>query len=152
MTLSPNEFVLGLSEDRRTAIQKLREEIKTNLPKGFEETMQYGMLSFVVPHKIYPAGYHCDSKQPLPFLSLASPKSHIAVYHMGLYASPDLFDWFLKAYKENTGKEPDMGKSCIRFKKPENIPFALMGKLASKMNPAEWVSLYENAFRRGGGA
>jgi uncharacterized protein YdhG (YjbR/CyaY superfamily) len=147
--MTPDEYIKGLSEERRPAMENLRKEIKSRLPEGFDEIIQYGMLSYVVPHSLYPAGYHCDAKQPLPFLALASPKSHIAIYHMGMYASPELYDWFINAYKEKTGKEPDMGKSCIRFKKTDGIPADLIGELASKMHPQDWIGVYEMAFRKG---
>jgi hypothetical protein len=148
MISTPDEYQAAVSEDRKPVFEKLRKEILKNLPKGFEETMQYGMVSYVVPHSIYPAGYHCDTKQPLPFLALASQKSHIAIYHMGVYAQPDLYNWFTKAYKDKTGKEPDMGKSCLRFKKPEMVPVDLIGELASKMSVQDWISVYESAFRK----
>ncbi|HKZ36872.1 MAG TPA: DUF1801 domain-containing protein, partial [Chryseolinea sp.] len=113
-----------------------------NLPKGFKEVMSYGMLGYVVPHTLYPNGYHCDPKQPLPFISLASQKSHIALYHMGLYAGKNL-DWFTKEWSKTTDKKLDMGKSCIRFKKPEDVPMELIGELASKITPKEWIVMYE---------
>jgi hypothetical protein len=145
---SPDEYVESLSDDRKTAIMKLRKIIRKNLPKGFAEVMNYGMLGYVVPHKMYPAGYHCDPKQPLPFLGLASSKSHIALYHMGLYADPKLLDWFQKEYPGHSKKKLDMGKSCIRFKKPEDIPYELIGELVSKMTPADWISLYEKNLKK----
>ncbi len=104
------------------------------------------MPSWYVSLDDYPAGYHCNANQPLPFLSVACTKSHIAIYHMGLYADQKLYDWFLAEYETNTGKKPDMGKSCIRFKKPEGIPFDLIGNLVARMNPDEWISLYEASF------
>ena len=142
------EYIAELPEDRRKAIEKLRSVIKKNLPKGFKEEMSYGMIGYVVPHTLYPAGYHCKPSDPLPFMNIASQKNFIAVYHMGMYADQDLLKWFETAYaKQATGKL-DMGKSCIRFKKPEQIPFELIGELASKMNPKEWIALYEKAFRK----
>ncbi len=145
---SPQEYMDSLPDDRKKPMADLRKVIKKNLPKGFEEQMGYGMLGYAVPHSLYPAGYHCDPKLPLPFLGIASQKNFIAVYHMGLYASPSLMDWFTKAYAETMGKTKlDMGKSCLRFKKPEQIPFELIGKLVSKMTPQEWIDLYEMKFR-----
>lgn len=141
-------YVSELPEERRAAIIKLRKEIKKHLPKGFEEVMSYGMIGYVVPHKLYPSGYHCDPKLPLPFLNIASQKNFIAVYHMGMYMKKELLDWFMKEYPNHTKAKLDMGKSCIRFKKPENIPYALVGELAGKMTPQQWIAIYENNIKR----
>ena len=137
-----------MPDDRQKAMQALRACIKKNLPSGFEEGIQYGMISYYVPHRLYSKGYHCDPKQPLPFLSIASQKNFIAVYHMGLYADPDLLKWFTKAYLQAGVGKLDMGKSCIRFKKPDQMPLALLGELFSKMSPKQWISLYETAFKK----
>jgi hypothetical protein len=110
--------------------------------------MSYGMIGYVVPHSKYPAGYHCNPKDPLPFLNIASQKNHIAVYHMGLYSKPDLLNWFTAAHAKASAKKLDMGKSCIRYKKAEDIPQSLIGELASKMTPDEWISQYEQAFKK----
>ncbi len=142
------EYIDSLPEERKKAIMKLRKEIKKNLPKGFKEEMSYGMIGYVVPHSIYPDGYHCNPKLPLPFLCLASQKNFIAVYHMGIYADKKLLDWFTDEYKKAVQSKPDMGKSCLRFKKPENIPYELIGKLASKITPKEWISIYESNFKK----
>ncbi|MBK6506407.1 MAG: DUF1801 domain-containing protein [Ignavibacteria bacterium] len=144
---TPEEYVESLPEDRREAINKLRKVIRKNLPKGFVEEMSYGMIGYVVPHKLYPNGYHCDPKLPLPFLNIASQKNFIAVYHMGIYMNPELLDWFTNEYPKHSKKKLDMGKSCLRFKKPDEIPYDLIGELASKMTVAEWVSLYEKALQ-----
>ncbi len=144
---TPEEYVESLPEDRREAINKLRKVIRKNLPKGFVEEMSYGMIGYVVPHKLYPKGYHCDPKLPLPFLNIASQKNFIAVYHMGIYMNPKLLDWFTNEYPKHSKKKLDMGKSCLRFKKPDEIPYDLIGELASKMTVAEWVSLYEKALK-----
>lgn len=141
------DYLEELPEDRKTAISRLRKEIKKNLPKGFAEEMSYGMIGYVVPHSLYPDGYHCDPSLPLPFLCIASQKNFIALYHMGLYAQPQLLQWFQKEYAKHSKTKLDMGKSCIRFKKPEQIPFALIGELASKMTPREWINLYEKQFK-----
>lgn len=127
---------------------ELRKVIAKNLPKGFSETMAYGMIAYVVPHSLYPDGYHCDPKTPLPFINIASQKNFIAVYHMGIYADKKLLDWFSKEYPKHSKTKLDMGKSCIRFKKPDQIPFKLIGELASKMTVKEWIALYEKAFRK----
>ncbi len=141
-------YLESLPEDRKEAIAKLRAVIQENLPAGFEETMSYGMIGYVVPHALYPAGYHCDPKQPLPFLSIASQKSHVAVYHMGLYAMPDLLAWFTELWAVESKRKLDMGKSCIRLKKPEDIPYRLIGELASKLTPQQWIAAYEQGLKR----
>ena len=144
---TPDQYVLQLSEERQGAMQHLREVIRTHLPDGFEETMSYGMIGYVVPHSLYPGGYHCDPKLPLPFINLASQKQYIALYHMGVYADPELLEWFLAAYAQQGVGKPDMGKSCIRFKKPENIPYGLIGELCRKMTPQAWIARYESALK-----
>ncbi|AWH85527.1 hypothetical protein HYN59_10575 [Flavobacterium album] len=140
---TPDEYIASLPEDRKAAMEKLRGTINKNLPKGFKEGIGYGMLCWSVPHSAYPAGYHCDPKVPLPFLSVASQKNFIAVYHMGVYADKNLHDWFVTEYPNHVKTKLDMGKSCIRFKKPEIIPFALIGELVSKITMQEWIDLYE---------
>lgn len=141
------EYIDSLPAERQTAMQRLRQVIAKNLPKGFTEGMSYGMLGFVVPHSKYPAGYHCDPKQPLPFVSIASQKNFIALYHMGLYAMPQLLQWFQDEYPKHSKGKLDMGKSCIRFKKPEQIPFELIGQLMQKVTPDEWIAVYEATFK-----
>lgn len=145
---TPEKYVAQLPEDRQAAIQRLREVICTHLPPGFEETMNYGMIGYVVPHSLYPAGYHCDPKLPLPFINLASQKQYIALYHMGVYADPALLEWFLEAYAQLGIGKPDMGKSCLRFKKPEKIPFDLIGELCTKVTPQAWIDRYESAIKK----
>ncbi|MCW4470273.1 DUF1801 domain-containing protein [Flavobacterium sp. MFBS3-15] len=141
--ITVNDYMEALPEDRKIAMQKLREVINANLPGGFDERISYGMIGWVVPHSAYAPGYHCDPKLPLPFLSIASQKNFIAVYHMGIYASKDLLDWFTAEYPKHVKTKLDMGKSCIRFKKPEAIPFGLIGELVSKMTMEDWINLYE---------
>jgi len=141
-------YINDLSEERKNIINELRKVILKNLPKGFAEGMGYGMIGYFVPHSIYPNGYHCDPKQPLPFLSMASQKNFIALYHMGIYMNPTLMDWFTAEYAKRVKGKLDMGKSCIRFKKMEQIPFDLIGELASKMSVDEWVACYEKALKR----
>ncbi|MEY3850255.1 MAG: hypothetical protein RJA38_696 [Bacteroidota bacterium] len=142
------EYVNGLAEDRQVVIKKLQALTKKNLPKGFEEEMSYGMIGYVVPHKLYPAGYHCDPKLPLPFLSIASQKNFIALYHMGMYAKPELLDWFTSEYPKHCKSKLDMGKSCVRFKKMEDIPYALLEELMKKMTVADWISIYEKNYKK----
>ena len=145
---SPEEYLEKIPEDRKEAMSKLRSVIKDNLPEGFDETMSYGMIGYVVPHTLYPAGYHCTPELPLPFLNIASQKNFIAVYHMGIYADTNLLDWFVSEFPKHNKLKLDMGKSCIRFKKPEQIPFELIGELASKMTVEEWIAIYESKVKR----
>ena len=145
---TPDQYIAELPEDRKEVMQKLRETVKTNLPKGFEETMQYGMLGYVVPHSIYPDGYHCNPKDALPFMALASQKNHIGFYHMGIYSDPDLMKWFTEEYPKHATGKLDMGKSCIRFKNPKKIPFELLGELTTKVSVAEWIAKYESILKR----
>ncbi len=140
-------YIAELPEDRKKAIAKLRSVIKKNLPKGFKEVMGYGMMGYSVPHSLYPAGYHCNPKDPLPFIGLASQKNFIAVYHMGIYADPKLLKWFTDAHAKASAKKLDMGKSCMRYKKPEDIPYELIGELASKISVDEWIEKYETVFK-----
>lgn len=145
---TPEEYLESLSEDRKDAISKLRSIIRKNLPKGFQEVMGYGMLSYSVPHKLYPAGYHCNPKDPLPFMSIASQKNFIAVYHMGIYSDPKLLKWFTTEYPKQSTAKLDMGKSCMRFKKLDQIPYKLIGELAQKMTVKDWITLYEKEIKR----
>jgi len=142
------QYIKELPDERKSAMVKLRTVILENLPRGFEETMNYGMIGYVVPHSIYPDGYHTDPSLPLPFMSIASQKNHIALYHMGLYADEELLRWFTAEYPNHSDTKLDMGKSCIRFKKPDTIPFDLIGDLVTKMSAEEWVTLYEKSIKQ----
>ena len=145
---TPDEYVAQIPEDRKEALQKLREVILKNLPDGFEEGMNYNMIGYYIPHSIYPDGYHCNPELPLPFMNIASQKNSINLYHMGLYAMDDLNSWFINAYKKVSSKKLDMGKSCIRFKNIEAIPFDLIGELAGRISAEEWIAYYESAIRK----
>jgi hypothetical protein len=145
---TPEEYFADLPADRKHAMSELRNVIKKNLPKGFAETMGCGMVNYVVPHAKYPAGYHCDPKSPLPFLAIASQKNFIAVYHMGVYADPKLLKWLTVEYPKHVKGKPDMGKSCLRFKKPGEIPLKLIGELVSKMTPDDWIKIYEKVLKK----
>jgi uncharacterized protein YdhG (YjbR/CyaY superfamily) len=145
---SPEGYIAQLPDARKVAVTRLRQSVLENLPHGFVEEMNYGMIGYVVPHTKYPAGYHCDTKMPLPFMNIASQKNHIALYHMGIYTKPDLMDWWQNEYSRHVKTKLDMGKSCIRFKKPETIPFALIGDLVQKMSCDEWIELYERYVKR----
>jgi uncharacterized protein YdhG (YjbR/CyaY superfamily) len=143
-----DEYITELPAERQKAITELRKTIKKNLPKGFKECMGYGMIGYVVPHSLYPAGYHCNPKDPLPFMNVASQKNFVAVYHMCLYGSPKLLKWFTDEYAKAGVGKLDMGKACIRFKKPENIPYQLIGELASKITVDDWIAVYEKNLKR----
>jgi len=145
---SPDEYLEMIPEDRKEVMSKLRSVIKEKLPFGFQETMSYGMIGYVVPHTLYPNGYHCTPELPLPFMNIASQKNFIGVYHMGVYANKDLLDWFVNEFPKHSKLKLDMGKSCIRFKKPEQIPFELIGELASKMTVEQWITIYESKVKR----
>jgi hypothetical protein len=145
---TPDEYAKLIPEERQPSFDRLRHTIKANLPAGFEETMSYGMIGYVVPHSIYPAGYHCAPELPLPFLSIASQKQFIGFYHMGVYADPELLAWFQHAYGLLGLRKLDMGKSCIRFKKWEEMPFELLGDLVSRVTVSDWIATYESKLKR----
>lgn len=146
-TDNPTEYIAAVPEERREALEKLRGVIQNNLPEGFEEPMSYGMVGYVVPHSLYPEGYHCSPELPLPFLSFASQKNFIAIYHMGMYAQPELLKWFTDEWSRRDFGRLDMGKSCVRFKKPGAIPFVLIRELVTKMSPQQWIDVYEKRFK-----
>jgi hypothetical protein len=142
------EYLKELPEDRKIPMKELIETMRKNLPKGFQETMSYGMITYCVPHSTYPNGYHCNPEQPLPFLSIASQKNFIAFYHMGIYGDPKLLNWFQENYVKESKAKLDMGKSCVRFKKFDQIPLRLLGELASKMTPKQWIEQYESVLMK----
>lgn len=143
-----SEYLNSLPDERKTAMNELRKVIKTNLPVGFSEVIAYGMIGYVVPHSTYPAGYHCDPRVPLGFLNIASQKNFIALYHMGIYANKELLHWFENEYPKHSKAKLDMGKSCIRFKKMDQIPFKLIGELCSKISPQQWINMYEALLKK----
>ena len=145
---TPEQYIQELPKERVEAIVKLRKIINENLPEGFKEVMSYGMIGYVVPHEIYPAGYHCTPNLPLPFMSFASQKNSINFYHMGIYAEPEILNWFTAEYPKYSKAKLDMGKSCIRFKKPDQIPFELIGELVQKMTVTDWINCYEANLKR----
>ncbi len=142
---NPLDYLKEVPVERREAFSKLRETILKNLPKGFEERMTYGMIGYVVPHSIYPSGYNCDPKLPLGMINLASQKNFIALYHTGIYLQPELLKWFTTEYPKHTEVKLDMGKGCIRFKKPGDIPLKLIGELVKKVSVKEYIAAYEKA-------
>ena len=145
---SPEDYISQVPEERQSTLKKLRSVITNNLPKGFEEGIQYGMIGYFVPHSIYPDGYHCTPSEPLPFMSFASQKNSINLYHSGIYANPKLYEWFVNEYPKYSNLKLDMGKSCIRFKKIDAIPFDLIGELASKMTVQDWINMYESVIKK----
>lgn len=146
--LNTDAYFQSVSEVYQPAMLKIRTLLHNNLPDGFQEIINYNMPSYVVPHAIYPAGYHCDTKLPLPFISIAAQKNFIALYHMGIYADQNLLNWFVEEYPNHSKNKLDMGKSCIRFKKPDQIPFDLLAQLFAKMNVQNWIHLYEQQVKR----
>jgi hypothetical protein len=142
-----DEILVSVPADRAEPFNKLHNVIVKNLPKGFEPAMSYGGLGYVIPHKLYPAGYHCKPEEPLPFAGIASQKNSINFYHMGIYADQALMKWFVSEYPKHTKQKLDMGKSCIRFNKFDDIPYKLIGELMKKMSAKQWIETYENTFR-----
>ena len=142
------EYLKAVPEERQPYFNKLRQTISDNIPKGFEETFQYGMIGFVVPHSSYPAGYHAKPIEPLPFVHIASQKNFIAFYHSGIYSNDELKDWFVTEYPNHCSRKLEMGKSCIRFKKIEEIPYDLIGILMQKISMDEWIKMYESKIKK----
>ena len=145
---NPEEYISKIPEERIPYFKKLRKTILENIPNGFEEQMSYGMIGYVVPKSIYPNGYHCDTNLPLPFVNIASQKNFIALYHSGIYANLEIHNWFINEYPKHSKRKLDMGKSCIRFKKTEEIPFELIATLMRKITLKEWIALYEKNIKR----
>ena len=145
---NPDEYIAQIPEDRIPYFKKLRQTILDNIPKGFEEQMSYGMIGYVVPKSIYPDGYHCDTNLPLPFTNIASQKNFIALYHSGIYADKNILDWFVTEYPKHCKRKLDMGKSCIRFKKAEEIPFDLIAELMQKITVDKWIEIYEKNIKK----
>lgn len=148
--MTVEEYVQSVPSDQKEAFGKLRQTILGSMPEGLEERIQYGMIGFVVPHSLYPAGYHCNPKDPLPFLALAAQKGSINFYHMGMYARPDILEWFKSEYAKVSKHKVDIGKSCIRFKYYDEIPHGLIVRLLGKMSVRDWIGLYEAERGKGG--
>lgn len=142
------EYIDQLPEDRKGPVTKIKKILSENLPSEFEEGIQYKMIGFYVPKSVYPEGYHCNPKDPLPFINVASQKNFVALYHMGIYAKKELLDWFVSEYPKHCKFKLDMGKSCIRFKKMEDIPYDLIAELAQKMSATDWIEIYETAIKK----
>lgn len=145
---SIQDYLSKVPEERKEAFTKLFETISKNLPKGFQTNLSYGMIGWSVPLETFPAGYHCSPGTPLPFINLASQKNFIALYHMGIYANDELLNWFVEEYPKHSKRKLDMGKSCIRFKKPDEIPFELIAELSKRMTPKDWISIYEKMLNK----
>ena len=141
------EYIAGLPEDRRAAISKVRAVIRKNLPKGYAEQMQYGMIGYVVPHKIYPPGYHCKPEEPLPFAALGSQKNYMALYLMAAYQNQGMTDWIKEQFAAR-GKKLDMGKSCIRFKKLEDLPLDVVAEAIGMVPVADYIARYKAALKK----
>lgn len=142
------DIIQNVDAAQASAFKQLHQTIVQNLPKGFEVGISYGALGYVVPHHIYPAGYHCKPSEALPFASIAAQKNSINLYHMGIYAQPSLLAWFVAEYPKHSKQKLDMGKSCIRFKKPAEIPFELIAQLMQKMSVQDWIKLYETEIKK----
>jgi hypothetical protein len=142
-----DEYLASLPEDRRSAIGAVRNVILSNLPEGYAECIQYGMIAYVVPHSLYPAGYHCDPSKPLQYAALASQKNHMALYLMTVYGDPATEQWLRKAYAA-AGKKLDMGKSCVRFKKLENLPLEVIGQVIARVPVRAYIDRVEQLTTR----
>ncbi|CAA7392379.1 DUF1801 domain-containing protein [Chryseobacterium fistulae] len=141
--ISVDDYISKIPEERRDIFRKLVNIINDNLPKGFKENISYGMVGWAVPLETYPAGYHCSPNTPLPFMALASQKNFIAFYHMGMYMKPELLAWFVSEYPKYSTRKLDMGKSCVRFKKIDDIPLELIAEISKKMSVEDWIDCYE---------
>lgn len=145
---SVEEYLANVPEERKEAFAKLRKTIVENLPSGFQECLSYGMVGYVIPKSIYPDGYHCDPSLPLPFMSIASQKNFVALYHSGIYADPDLLKWWQQEYPKHVKTKLDMGKSCVRFKNVKHIPYELIAELCQKMTPEDFINIYETNLQK----
>lgn len=144
---SVEDYIDSVPEERKAAFIKLRETILKNIPEGFREEISYGMIGYIIPHELYPPGYHVDPKLPLPFTNIASQKNYIGFYHSGIYAMPELHDWFVEEYKKQSKYKLDMGKCCLRLKRPNDIPFELIGELMRKVSPKQFIDVYESVLK-----
>jgi len=146
--MSIETYLAALSDEHKPVISQLVELFTTHLPEGFTPCIAYNMITFAIPHSTYPAGYHCDPKIPLPFISIGAKKTGISMHHMGLYSFPELNAWFVAEFPKYSRFKLDMGKGCVRFKKPEHIPFELIEQLAQKITPEQWIAQYESLYRK----
>ncbi|RKT01224.1 DUF1801 domain-containing protein [Chryseobacterium defluvii] len=146
--ISVDDYISKIPEERQEIFKKLFDTIDDNLPKGFKQGVSYGMVGWDVPLETYPSGYHCTPGTPLPFMGLASQKNFIALYHMGIYSKPELLEWFVSEFPKHSKRKLDMGKSCVRFKKIDEIPLELIAELSQKMTVDEWIKCYEKNLKR----
>ena len=142
---TPDEYIAELPDDRKEAISAIRKAINDNIDPGFKERMLYGGICWVVPHELYPLGYHCDPKLPLTFMGLGSQKNYISLGATCLYSEVDELEWFRREWPKHSKKKLDMGKSCIRFKRLDDVPLDLIGQLASRTTPQQWIEIYERS-------
>ena len=142
------QYLLELPEDRKLPMSTLRNIIKNNIPNGFEEVMSYGMIGYVVPHSIYPNGYHCNPKLPLPYINIGSQKNFIVLHHLGIYGNNEILDWFVAEYPKHAKHKLDMGKGCVRFKKINEIPYKLIEELINKISLEKYIAQYEENIKR----
>lgn len=147
-SVSVEDYISQIPEERQKIFREIFNTINDHLPEGFSQGSSYGMIGWGVPLKTYPAGYHCAPGSPLPFISIASQKNFIALYHMGMYAKHELLDWFVAEYPKYSNRKLDMGKSCVRFKKMDDIPLELLAELSKKMTVEEWIDIYETNFKK----
>lgn len=143
-----DEYLQQLPEERREVINKLRKIIKENLPEGFEEKIQYDMISYVVPRETYLAGYHVDPSNELGFMAIGSQKNHVAIYSNAVYMFEDVNEWYLNEYSKHLTTKPDMGKSCLRFKNMNKMPYELIAELCQKITVDEFVKKYEETLKK----
>lgn len=146
--ISVDDYISKIPEERQEIFKKLFDTIDDNLPKGFKQGVSYGMVGWDVPLETYPSGYHCTPGSPLPFMGLASQKNFIALYHMGIYSKPELLEWFVSEFPKYSKRKLDMGKSCVRFKKIDEIPLELIAELSKRMTVDEWIECYEKNLKR----
>lgn len=142
------EYLVSVDPKWKDMVLNLRDLINQNIPEGFQETITYGMMGWVVPHSIYPKGYHVNPEEPLPFISLAAQKNNVSLYHMGIYDDDGLLDWFHEGYLKEIGKKPNMGKSCIRFRKESDIPYQLLVELFQKISVEDHINAYEDSMKK----
>lgn len=146
--MSLKDFTDQLPAERAEATKQLQAIFSKNLPKGFEEKASAKALEYVVPHSLYPEGYHCNPKQALPFISIMNQKNALTLHHLGFYGSQELTDWFAAEYAKVMPTKLDMGKGCVRFKKMDQIPYDLIKTLAKKISPEDWIAIYEANFTK----
>ncbi len=142
------QYLFELPEERKHPMSTLRNIIKNNIPDGFEEVMSYGMIGYVVPKSVYPNGYHCNPKLPLPYINIGSQKNFIVLHHLGIYGSTKILDWFVSEYPKHAKHKLDMGKGCVRFKKVNEIPYLLIEELIKKISLEKYIAQYEENINR----